>query len=320
MAGLEEELAKKAGLDFKGVHIEGLPRKKVNIKTAITLFNLLRGLRECEKIIKNFKPDIVIGTGGYVCAPVVMKAQQKGIKTVIQEQNAYPGKTNRFLARKASLLALSFKEAEKYIDNKNIIITGNPVREDFTLKTREQSRKELNLKPDEELVLSFGGSGGQESTNDAMLEILKNELDFKLVHITGKPHYDEFASKVTKNRNAEILNYSDEISKYILASDLIITSSSAMALAEISQVGRASILIPKAYTAGNHQYHNAMSYKDAGASLVILEDELTGDKLLNSINELLNNPQKREEMAENSKKLGNSGAVTKLVDEMIKLI
>ncbi|MDY2986212.1 MAG: undecaprenyldiphospho-muramoylpentapeptide beta-N-acetylglucosaminyltransferase [Peptoniphilus sp.] len=320
IAGLEEELAKKAGFDFKGIHIEGLPRKKVNIKTAITLFNLLRGLRDCEKIIKNFKPDIVIGTGGYVCAPVVMKAQQKGIKTVIQEQNAYPGKTNRFLARKASLLALSFKEAEKYMDNKNIIITGNPVREDFLLKTREQSRKELNLKFDEKLVLSFGGSGGQESTNDAMLEILKNELDFKLVHITGKPHYDEFVSKMTKNKKAEILNYSDEISKYILASDLIITSSSAMALAEISQVGRASILIPKAYTAGNHQYHNAMSYKDAGASLVILEDELTGDKLLNSINELLNNSQKREGMAENSKKLGNSGAVTKIVDEMIKLI
>lgn len=320
IGGLEEELAKKAGFEFKGVHIEGLPRKKVNIKTAITLFNLLRGLRECGKIIKSFKPDIVIGTGGYVCAPVVMKAQQKGIKTVIQEQNAYPGKTNRFLARKASLLALSFKEAEKYMDNKNIIITGNPVREDFTVKTREQSRKELGLKPDDKLVLSFGGSGGQESTNEAMLEILKNELDFKLVHITGKPHYDEFASKMTKNENAEILNYSDEISKYILASDLIITSSSAMALAEISQVGRASILIPKAYTAGNHQYHNAMSYKDAGASIVILEDELTGDKLLNSINELLNNPKKRDEMAENSKKLGNSGAVTKLVDEMFKLI
>ena len=106
----------------------------MNIKLQLPYLIFLRGLRECEKIIKNFKPDIVIGTGGYVCAPVVMKAQQKGIKTVIQEQNAYPGKTNRFLARKASLLALSFKEAEKYIDNKNIIITGNPVREDFTLK------------------------------------------------------------------------------------------------------------------------------------------------------------------------------------------
>ncbi|WP_455257000.1 undecaprenyldiphospho-muramoylpentapeptide beta-N-acetylglucosaminyltransferase [Peptoniphilus asaccharolyticus] len=320
IGGLEEELAKKAGFEFKGVHIEGLPRKKINIQTAITMFALLKGLRECDKIIKTFKPDVVIGTGGYVCAPVVMKAQQKGIKTIIQEQNAYPGKTNKFLAKKASLLALNFKEAEKYMENKNIIITGNPVREDFALMNREEARKSLNLKDDEKLVLSFGGSGGQESTNDAVLDILKKKFDFKLVHITGKPHYENFVSEMIENENAEILNYSDEIPKYMLASDLVIASSSAMTLAEISQVGRASILIPKAYTAGNHQYYNAMSYKEGGASVVISEDELTGDKLLESIVSILEDKDKIDVMAENSKKLGNPDAVKKLVDEILKLV
>lgn len=317
--GLEEELAQKAGFEFKGIHVEGLPRKKLNMDTLKTGFALLKGLRDCEKIIKEFKPDVVIGTGGYVCAPIVLKAQQKGIKTVIQEQNAFPGKTNKFLSKKASLLALNFKEAKKYMECSNIILTGNPVREAFQEETREKARKELNISDSQKFVLSFGGSGGQESTNDAMLDILKKNFDFKLVHITGKPHYDDFVSKMTKNENAEILNYSNEIPKYMLASDLVIASSSAMTLAEISQVGRASILIPKAYTAGNHQYYNAMSYQENGAAVVISEDELNGEQLLNMIISLLSDEEKTKKMAENSKKLANPDAVKILVDEIEKL-
>ena len=145
----------------------------------------MKGLNQCTKILDKFKPDIVIGTGGYVCGPIVFKAQQKKIKTVIQEQNAYPGKTNKILAKKADFVFINFMEAKKYLDNENIIFTGNPVRDIFSHVDREESRKSLNINTKEKFVFSFGGSGGQESTNDAIIEILnKNEkLPFRLTHV-----------------------------------------------------------------------------------------------------------------------------------------
>lgn len=318
---LEEELAKKYGFDFQGIDISGLPRKKINKDTVITFFNLMKGLKECTKILDNFKPDIVIGTGGYVCAPIVFKAQQKKIKTAIQEQNAYPGKTNKVLAKKADYVFINFMEAKKYLNNDNIIFTGNPIREVFSHLDRQKSRDALNIKIDEKFVFSFGGSGGQESTNDAILEILnKNEkLPFKLTHVTGRDHYDYFMGKLGEvPENVEILDYTHKVYDYLSSADLVIASSSAMTLAEISAIGIASILIPKAYTAGNHQYYNAMSYSNMGASSVIEEENLNGDTLLDGIEKILNKDEDRKLMADNSKKLASPDAVSKIVEILLK--
>lgn len=318
---LEEELAKKYNFDFKGIDISGLPRKKLNKDTVITFFNLMKGLRECNKILNDFKPDYVIGTGGYVCAPIVFKAQQKKIKTVVQEQNAYPGKTNKILAKKADYVFINFEEAKKYLDNNNIIFTGNPVRDVFSHLDRAKSREGLNIKEGEKFVFSFGGSGGQESTNDAILEILKEnkELPFKLTHVTGREHYKAFMEKLDElPDNVEILDYTHKVYDYLSSADLVIASSSAMTLAEISALGLASILIPKAYTAGNHQYYNAMSYKNMGASTVIEEKDLSGKTLLDEINKILSDDKKRNEMAKNSKKLASPKAVSKIVDIILK--
>lgn len=321
---LEEELVTKAGFDFSPIHVEGLPRKALNKQTITSAFALLRGLRDSKKIIKNFKPDVVIGTGGYVCAPIVYKAQKNNIKTVVQEQNAFPGKTNRFLAKNADLVAINFNEAKEYLNSKNIIFTGNPIRNDFKVIDKEKAAKDLNIELDKKIVLSFGGSGGQESTNEAIIEILKNgmNIDFKLIHITGKPHYDYLMDKlkdVKISENVEILNYSHDIPNLLMVSDLVIASSSAMTLAEISAVGLASILIPKAYTAGNHQVFNANSYKEKDAAEVILEENLTGEVLYNKIKEILENDDIRFSMGKNSKKLGNAEAVKNLGDIIERL-
>lgn len=318
---LEEELAKKYGFDFQGIDVSGLPRKKINKDTVITFFNLMKGLKECTKILDNFKPDIVIGTGGYVCAPIVFKAQQKKIKTAIQEQNAYPGKTNKILAKKADYVFINFMEAKKYLNNDNIIFTGNPIREVFSHLDRQKSRDSLKIKKDEKFVFSFGGSGGQESTNDAILEILskKEKLSFKLTHVTGRDHYDYFMGKLGEvPENVEILDYTHKVYDYLSSADLVIASSSAMTLAEISAIGIASILIPKAYTAGNHQYYNAMSYSNMGASLVIEEENLNGDTLLDGIEKILNKDEDRKLMADNSKKLASPDAVLKIVEILLK--
>lgn len=318
---LEEELAKKYNFEFQGIDISGLPRKKLNKDTVITFYNLMKGLRQCTKILNEFKPDIVIGTGGYVCAPIVFKAQQKNIKTAIQEQNAYPGKTNKILAKKADYVFINFMEAKKYLNNENIIFTGNPIRDVFSHLDRKKSREELKIKDNEKFVFSFGGSGGQESTNDAILEILnKNEkLPFKLTHVTGREHYDYFMEKLKEvPDNVEILDYTHRVYDYLSSADLVIASSSAMTLAEISAIGIASVLIPKAYTAGNHQYYNAMSYSNMGASAVIEEKNLNGESLLREINKILDNEEERKLMADNSKKLASPDAVSKIVDIILK--
>ena len=278
-------------------------------------------MRQCTKILNEFKPDIVIGTGGYVCAPIVFKAQQKNIRTAIQEQNAYPGKTNKILAKKADYVFINFMEAKKYLSNENIIFTGNPIRDVFSHLDRKKSREELKIKDNEKFVFSFGGSGGQESTNDAILEILnKNEkLPFKLTHVTGREHYEYFMDKLKEvPENVEILDYTHRVYDYLSSADLVIASSSAMTLAEISAIGIASVLIPKAYTAGNHQYYNAMSYSNMGASAVIEEKDLNGESLLREINKILENEEERKLMADNSKKLASPEAVSKIVDIILK--
>lgn len=318
---LEEELAKKYNFEFQGIDISGLPRRKLNKDTVITFYNLMKGLRQCTKILNKFKPDIVIGTGGYVCAPIVFKAQQKNIKTAIQEQNAYPGKTNKILAKKADYVFINFMEAKKYLNNENIIFTGNPIREVFSHLDRKKSREALKIKDNEKFVFSFGGSGGQESTNNAILEILKKKekLPFKLTHVTGREHYDYFMEKLKEvPENVEILDYTHRVYDYLSSADLVIASSSAMTLAEISAIGIASVLIPKAYTAGNHQYYNAMSYSNMGASAVIEEKDLNGESLLREINKILDNEEERKLMADNSKKLASPEAVSKIVDIILK--
>ncbi len=322
---LEEELTKKEGIPFKAVEVQGLPRKKINKQTISAIMTLFKGLHQCDKIIKNFKPDIVIGTGGYVCAPVLLKAQQRGILTVIQEQNAFPGKTNKLLSKRAELVALNFEEAKKYLKYKKIIVTGNPIRADFNEIDKVKARKRYNIAEDEKFVLSFGGSGGQESTNDAILGILKSgkEINFKLYHVTGKVHYEKFMNQLkdtTLNDNVKIVEYSNEIPSLLMASDLVIASSSAMTLAEISAVGVSSILIPKAYTAGNHQVYNANSYKDKNAAKIILEENLNEQTLYEEITSLLKDDSLRNVMAENSKKLGNPKAVEILLNEIELLL
>lgn len=321
---LEEELASKAGLDFASIRAKGLPRKKINRDSVSSLVELIKGLGDAGKILNNFNPDIVIGTGGYVCAPILLKAQGKKIPTMIQEQNAYPGKANRLIAKKADLVALSFDEAKKYFpENAPIFFTGNPIRKEFRNLDKNVALKKLGFK-EKKIILSLGGSGGQESTNEAVLEMMKQHpnIPFHLIHITGKAHYDDFMAKLPSEYNEEkytILDYSHDIPDLMQVATAVIASSSAMTLAEISATAKASILIPKAYTAGNHQWHNAKSYESKGAALVIEEKDLDGTNLYKAINLLLEDREKRNTMEEATLKLANGLAVSKIVDEVIKL-
>ncbi len=322
---LEEELVSKAGLDLKFLPINGagLPRKSLSLKTLKSIALLIVGLIKAALIVKKVRPDIIIATGGYVCAPITMAGQLMGVKSLIQEQNAYPGKTNKLLSKKANAICLNFEEAEKYFPKDKILVTGNPIREEFSHANKDLDKKSLDFQIKKPMVLSFGGSGGQESTNDAILDMLKkHELDFFLLHITGKEHYQKFMELLGsyKNENLKILDYSHQIPELLPLADLVIASSSAMTLAEISATGLASILIPKAYTAGDHQSYNARSYEKAGASVVIEEKDLNGDVLYNKIQSVLKDEKKKNEMGANSKKMASPDGVKKIVDKVFELI
>lgn len=326
---LEEELVTRKGLNFKPVRVSPLPRKSINFKSIKSIKTLMQGMKDSFKILKEFKPDAIIGTGGYVCAPILLAGQMKGYPTIVQEQNAYPGKTNRLLGKKAKLIALSFPEAEKYFpDHVRKVMAGNPVREVFNEMTEDTAtakvEEELSISP-LPLILSFGGSGGQESTNDAVLTMMHDHPTppFRLLHVTGKAHYEEFMSKLPEEVDHDryiIRDYLYDIPAFIKASDLVITSSSAMALAEISVSGRPAILIPKAYTAGNHQYHNALSYQDAGAAVMIEESELTGERLYGEIKTLVEDREKLQDMSKATHKLAHKNAAEIIVKNIEQVL
>ena len=322
---LESKLVPKSGYKFKTVRVKGLPRK-INRDSATALKELCLGLRDARRIIKDFNPDIVIGTGGFVSGPIVYVATKMKIPTCIHEQNVFPGITNKILSRSVDLVLVTFEESKKYFKKKDHIrCTGNPIREDI-IKLKGPIENEF--KGYKKVILSFGGSGGQKKLNDSILEIVEKGIlkpEYKLLHITGNRFYeaslkylDEKEIKLPENIN--IIPYLYDMPKYLNLSDLIITSAGAITLAEISAVGIPSILIPKAYTAENHQEYNAREFESAKASILILEKDLNGELLNKSINDILLDENKIKEMKKASKSLGNIRATEHIVTEIESII
>lgn len=319
--GLEAELVPREGFEFKTIRVKGMPRK-LNKQSLIAIKALLDGLNDSKKILKDFKPDIVIGTGGYVCGPMVYMASKLNIKTLIHEQNAFPGITNKILSRYVDKVAITFEEAIKYFKYPDRVTnTGNPIRSQILNIDKKMAYKELKLESNKPLILSFGGSGGQKKLNDVMLNFIEKNLksNIQIIHITGTRLYDDFISEIKEKNiiipnNIQIVPYFYKMPEALNIAKLVITSAGAITLAEISAVGVASVLIPKSYTAENHQEYNAKSFEANGASKVILEKELTNELFLNTINELLENEEKLHEMGKYSKNLGKLDAAKNIIN------
>lgn len=317
----EERIVKKYGYQFRPIEAMGLPRKisKRLFKSLITNY---KGFKEAKKIIKEFKPDLVIGTGGYVCAPVLYQASRKNIKTLIHESNSFPGITTRFLSNKVDLVCISFEEAKKHLKNqKNIHITGNPVRSNFNTDYTEKDLEKLGIKKDRPVVFSFGGSNGSKALNKAIKE-MSEMMDgkFYLLHQTGSVYYDDFVENTKENEYIKVFSYIDNIDLFYGVSDLVISSSGAMSLSEISSLKKASILIPKAYTTENHQEYNARTYLDKGASSMILEKDLNGKVLYENIIQIIDNKEKLDDMGKMASSLQNPNASNDIYDLIIKLM
>ena len=259
----------------------------------------------------------------------MFQAYRNKVKTLIHEQNAFPGITNKILSRFVDKVAVTFDESIKYFKYPDRVIkTGNPIRSEILNIDKEEAYKKLDLKPSKSIILSFGGSGGQSSLNDSIKYIIKNlkDIDYQLIHITGERFFEGYIEELKDIDididldNIKILPYMHHMAEALNIADIVITSAGAITLAEISSIGIPSILIPKAYTAENHQEYNARSFEKEGAAIVILEKELNGKKLQDNIERLLNDREKLNQMSLSSKNLGKRNAAADIYDIIKNMI
>lgn len=317
--GMEMKLVPQAGYKVEPIKVAGFQRKLTikNIQRNIkALCYLTTAGHRAKQIINGFKPDVVIGTGGYVSGPIVMQATKMGIPTLIHEQNAYPGITNKLLAKKVSKVMLTVKEALEYFEKQdgeiNYTVTGLPVRPDILGRSKQQSRRQLGF-DDALCILSFGGSLGAGCINSTMTEAIKwhvgNGLAINHIHGYGGmgkesvPQALEEAGIPLKSNRLRVTEYINDMDVCLSASDLVICRAGASTLAELEACGKASILIPSPNVAGNHQFYNAKVLEKAGAAIVIEQKDVTNEKIIEIIKDIYNNPAKLAKMSENAKKL-----------------
>ena len=333
---MESRLVPNAGFDFKTIKISGFRRSfapKAIVHNIKTVCQLVTSNSACKKIIKDFKPDVAVGFGGYVSGPVLQTAVSMHIPTWIHEQNAYPGITNKTLAKEVDKVMLTVEDAKKHLEPKNeVVVTGLPVRGELLKARKDISRKELGIPNGKYLVLSFGGSLGAKPLNDAMFDILlesANNDKYYHIHSVGT-NGGEFLEKFKENGfvdgkkglvkgNVEVRQYIDDMDTCMSGADLVIGRAGASSLSEIEALGKASILIPSPYVAENHQFHNAMALVNRGAGSIIEEKDLTTASLKEAIDSMLSNPAKLIQIEENAKNMAITDARERIADIIISL-
>ncbi len=319
--GIEADIVPKEGIDFETIEIEGL-RRKLTMKNLGTLRMLFKAVGEVRKLIRTFRPDAVIGTGGYVSGPVLLAAKSQGIDYFIHEQNAHPGLVNRFMARWAKKVFISFEESRDFFGNKdNLLYTGNPVRKAFQLQNREDCRAAYDLEENELLILSVGGSGGAETINKMMAHALhhfRNRKDYRFIHSTGRHHEENFHEYCVSNglkpgANAVIKDFLYDMPRAIQAADLIVSRAGASTLTEIVLSHVPSVLIPSPNVVEDHQRYNASVVENHGAGVMLEEKNLNRTLFIETLEALLADPSRREQMSEACEGIVNTQAVEEIV-------
>lgn len=322
--GLEAKIVPEAGLDFKSVEISGL-RRSLSFENVKTVFRLLGAIKKAKAYIKAFQPDLVVGTGGYVCAPVVYAAAKLKVKTMIHEQNSLPGLTNKALSRYVNKILICFEEARNYFPENKVVLTGNP-RASEVATTHKVGKAALGLNAHKKTVLISGGSRGAKPINDAFVQMIKRyeAADFEVVFVTGDVHHAAIVEEIENApalQNVKILPFITNMPQFLVSIDLFVGRSGATFLSEITALGVASILIPSPYVAENHQEFNARSVTDGGGGVLLLEKELTGARLYDEIERLLADEGRLNAMRKTAKNLGIPDAnarILNVVEELTK--
>ena len=351
VAGRLKELIPDCDILFIGAngHMETelVPREGYNICT-LTVTNISRGhdvealrhnietiknvavsIREAKKILREFKPDVVVGTGGYVCYPVIIAAEDLGIPCAVHESNAVPGLTTKMLADRVERIMVGFPDsAEHYRHPDRVEVTGTPVRGQFDNYSKEQAKTELGLDAEKPLIVSVWGSLGAGRMNDVVTELLcsdKMDGSFNIIHSVGKRYYKEFTSKLNEKTSgktipgADVREYIYDMPKVMAAADLIMCRAGASTLAELCYMGKPAVIVPSPNVTKNHQEHNARVLENAGGAKVYLENELDCEAFFEDVCSLVKDDAALKKMSESMKALAVENAVDRICEIVLEL-
>ena len=320
---MEMEKVPAAGFDIKGLPVSGFYRK-LTINNFIVLINLLKSIKGAKKVLSDFKPDVVVGTGGYVSGPVLYAAGKKKVPTLIQEQNSYPGITNKLLAKSAKKICVAYKGLEKYFPPEKILFTGNPVREDLeiTPEKRNEGYRIFKLNSEKKTLLVLGGSLGARTINQALIKHMPKlmESEIQVVWQCGKFYHESAKETMNKYKPENIVLF-DFISRMDLAyaiSDVVISRAGAGTISELCLTGKPSVLVPSPNVAEDHQTKNAMALVENTAAILIKDNEAE-EKLISTTLDLIKSERELTLYSENIRKLALHDSAKLIADEVIKL-
>ena len=321
---MEMERVPKAGYEIRGLEISGFQRN-ISIQNLSFPFKLLKSLRASRKIIKEFKPDVAVGVGGYASGPLLQVASGKKVPALIQEQNSFPGITNRLLAKKVNKICVSYEGMKKWFPEEKLIMTGNPIRSSVVdiQGKKEAGLKAFGLESEKPTLLVVGGSLGARTINESIAGVLEEitESDYQVIWQTGKLYIDKAKALVKEKGaiNVHATAFIEEMDLAYAAADLIVSRAGAMALSELCLIGKPAVLVPSPNVAEDHQTKNALALVKNEAAMLVSDTNARGD-LWPTVSQLLLNTEARALLARNAAAMGKPDAASKIAEEVLKLI
>lgn len=316
---MEKDIIPKMGIDFVGIEMTGLNRN--NIFSNFKVFKRFKqAVKKAEEEIKKFKPDIVIGAGGYITAPVLYAAHKLNVPTLIHEQNSIPGISNKFISNFADRICVSLPNSMKLFPKDKVCYTGNPRSEEI-INVKALKKSKIGFSENKKLVVVVMGSLGSTTMTKKIKELIPgfNDKNYQVLIITGKAYYDDYKD-LKINDNVQIVPFMDNLINLLKDTDLIISRAGASTISEITAIGLPAILVPSPYVTNNHQYKNAKELSDSGACIIVSEEEFSKERIIKEIDKLFDNKEAYEEMSKNSRKLGIDDSATRIYEEARKII
>lgn len=321
--GMERSIVENNGFKIEEIEVVGLKRNL----TGMVDFSkkIMRAFSQADKVVRGFGPEVVVGTGGYLSAPVVMAGKRRRARVLIQEQNIYPGLATRFLARFADRICLAFEGSRRYLQGvRNTIVTGNPLRNDLFLPRGNGFLFEFGLKPGKRVLFITGGSRGAKSLNEGILEFIRKgnlREDWQLLWQTGQDKHAEMQNLLKDiNFSGVTLPFIDAMPKAYAVADLMICRAGAMTLSELLALGIPALLVPFPHATANHQMKNALDLKSQGAVEVIADDKVKTEAFTQLLIDIISDDQRRFRLAERARQLGNNTGAEMISEEIIKLL
>jgi len=330
--GLENDLVPRAGYELKTIEAYGMS-KKLTIENIKRTIKTIQGLSQARKIVKEFKPDIVIGTGGYICGATIMAAKKYKIPTMLHESNAFPGRAVKMLSKKVDTIMVGFEDAKTRLPNaKNIVLTGTPTKIEkvnWTKEKKEEIKKKHGFSSNQPIILVIGGSQGAKAINEALMQILDSNMNkkYQIMWAAGPAQYDiikkqleEKGKDVDNIKNTKIMPYIYDMQEAMNLADIVVARSGAMTITEVSKLGKPAIFIPLPNVSQNHQEYNAKVLADIGAAKIIKNQELNGDILNKTILQMLKDEENLIQMGKIATSIACENVEDKIYNEVTNLI